>query len=134
MSGGIPAQKGYPNYHTNMPDFPSSICTSINDEVIHGIPSDRVHLKQGDVVSIDLVALKNGYNGDGARTHIVGKGTKEAEKLVEITRKAFFEGIKFAKPGFRIGDISNAIGEFVTKNGFSVVKEFQGHGIRAWNA
>jgi len=128
-NGGIPAQKGYPSYEKGVPDFPSTICASINDEVIHGIPSDRVHLKDGDVVSIDLVALKNGYNGDAARTFIVGKGTKEAERLVEITRQAFFEGIKFAKPGFRIGDISHAIGEFVEKNGFSVVKEFQGHGI-----
>ena len=126
-NGGIPAQKGYPSYEKGVMPFPNAICASVNDEVIHGIPSDRVHLKDGDVVSIDLVALKNGYNGDAARTYIVGKGSKEAEKLVEVTKKAFFEGIKFAKPGFRIGDISHAIGEFVAKNGFSVVKEFQGH-------
>ncbi len=128
-NGGIPAQKGYPSYQKGVPDFPSTICASINDEVIHGIPSNRVHLKEGDVISIDLVALKNGYNGDAARTFIVGKGSKEAEKLVDITQKAFFEGIKYAKPGYRIGDISHAIGEFVKKNGFSVVREFQGHGI-----
>lgn len=128
-NGGIPAQKGYPSYQKGVPDFPSTICASVNDEVIHGIPSNKVHLKEGDIISIDLVALKNGYNGDAARTYIVGKGSKEAEKLVNITKKAFFEGIKFAKPGFRIGDISHAIGEFVEKNGFSVVKEFQGHGI-----
>lgn len=128
-NGGIPAQKGYPSYQKNVPAFPSTICASVNDEVIHGIPSDRVHLKEGDIVSIDLVALKNGYNGDAARTFIVGKGSKEAEKLVETTRKAFFEGIKYAKPGYRIGDISHAIGEFVEKNGYSVVREFQGHGI-----
>ena len=127
--GGIPAQKGYPSYQKGVPDFPSTICASLNDEVIHGIPSDRVHLKDGDVLSIDMVALKDGYNGDAARTFIVGHGSKEAEKLVEVTKKAFFEGIKYAKPGYRIGDISNAIGEFVTKNGFSVLKEFQGHGI-----
>lgn len=128
-NGAIPAQKGYPHYQKGVPDFPSTICASINDEVIHGIPSNRVHLKEGDVVSIDTVALKNGYNGDAARTFIVGKGSKEAEKLVEVTRKAFFEGIKYAKPGFRIGDISHAIGEFVQKHGYSVVREFQGHGI-----
>ena len=128
-NGGIPAEKGYPSYQKGVPPFPGSICASINDEIIHGIPSPRVHLKEGDVVSIDLVALKNGYNGDAARTFIVGKGTKEAQRLVEVTRQAFFEGIKFAKPGFRIGDISHAIGEFVQKNGYSVVKEFQGHGI-----
>ena len=128
-NGGIPAQKGYPSYQKGVPDFPSTICASVNDEVIHGIPSNRVHLKDGDVISIDLVALKNGYNGDAARTFIVGEGSKEAKKLVDTTRKAFFEGIKFAKPGFRIGDISHAIGEFVEKNGYSVVREFQGHGI-----
>ena len=128
-NGGIPAQKGYPSYQKGVPDFPSTICASVNDEVIHGIPSNRVHLKDGDVVSIDLVALKNGYNGDAARTHIVGEGSKEAKKLLEVTKQAFFEGIKFAKPGYRIGDISYAIGEYVEKNGFSVVKEFQGHGI-----
>lgn len=128
-NGGIPAQKGYPSYQKGVPDFPSTICASINDEVIHGIPSNRVHLRDGDIVSIDLVAFKNGYNGDAARTFIVGKGTKETEKLIEVTKKAFFEGIKFAKPGYRIGDISNAIGEFVKSNGFSVVREFQGHGI-----
>ena len=128
-NGGIPAQKGYPSYQKGVPNFPSTICASVNDEVIHGIPSNRVHLKDGDIVSIDLVAFKNGYNGDAARTFIVGKGTKETEKLIEVTKRAFFEGIKFAKPGFRIGDISNAIGEFVESNGFSVVREFQGHGI-----
>ena len=133
-NGGIPAQKGYPSYQKGVPDFPCTVCASVNDEVIHGIPSDRVHLNDGDVVSIDLVALKNGYNGDAARTHIVGKGSKTAEKLVQVTKQAFFEGIKFAKPGFRIGDISHAIGSFVESNGFGVVREFQGHGIRKRNA
>ena len=92
-NGGIPAQKGYPSYEKGVPNFPSTICASINDEVIHGIPSDRVHLKDGDIISIDLVALKNGYNGDAARTFIVGKASKEAERLIEVTKKAFFEGI-----------------------------------------
>ena len=68
-NGGIPAQKGYPSYQKGVPDFPSTICASINDEIIHGIPSDRIHLKTGDLVSVDLVALKNGYNGDAARTY-----------------------------------------------------------------
>ena len=72
-NGAIPAQKGYPHYQKGYPAFPSSICASINDEVIHGIPSDRVHLRDGDIVSVDLVALKNGYNGDAARTYIVGE-------------------------------------------------------------
>ena len=128
-NGGIPAQKGYPSYEKSVPDFPASICASINDEVIHGIPSKRVILKEGDIISIDLVAYKDGFNGDAARTYIVGKGSKEDEKLIEVTKQAFFEGIKFAKKGYRIGDISHAIGEYVEKNGFSVVREFQGHGI-----
>lgn len=93
-NGGIPAQKGYPSGEKGVPNFPASICASINDEVIHGIPSSRVKLKEGDVISIDLVAYKNGFNGDAARTYIVGKGSKNAERLVEITKQAFFEGIK----------------------------------------
>jgi len=127
--GGIPAEKGYPSGVKGIPAFPSSICVSINDEVIHGIPSKKTIIKEGDVVSIDLVVFKNGFNGDAARTHIVGKGSKQAVNLVNVTKQAFFEGIKYAKKGNRIGDISHAIGEFVHKNGYSVVREFQGHGI-----
>lgn len=128
-NGGIPAQKGYPSYDKRIPAFPASICASVNDEIIHGIPSKKVILKEGDVISIDLVAYKDGFNGDAARTYIVGKGSKEDERLLEVTKQAFFEGLKFAKKGFRVGDISHAIGEYVEKNGFNVVKEFQGHGI-----
>ena len=128
-NGGIPAQKGYPGPDKYTPAFPASICASVNDEVIHGIPSSQVVLKEGDVISIDMVAYKDGFNGDAARTYIVGKGSKEDQRLIEVTRQAFFEGIKYAKKGNRVGDISNAIGEFVEKNGFNVVKEFQGHGI-----
>ena len=128
-NGGIPAQKGYPGPDKHTPAFPATICASVNDEVIHGIPSKRVILKEGDVISIDMVAYKDGFNGDAARTYIVGKGSKEDERLLEVTKQAFFEGIKYAKKGFRVGDISHAIGEFVEKNGFNVVKEFQGHGI-----
>lgn len=127
--GGIPAQKGFPSGEKGIPAFPSTLCISINDEVIHGIPNKRTIIKDGDIVSIDLVVNKNGFNGDAARTHIVGKGTNSAINLVNITKQAFFEGIKYAKKGNRIGDISHAIGEFVHKNGYSVVKEFQGHGI-----
>ena len=128
-NGGFPAQKGYDPGIKGVPPFPGSICVSINDEVIHGIPSSRVKLREGDVVSIDLVVLKDGFNGDAARTYLVGNVSKEAKRLVEVTKQAFYEGIKFAKKGNRVGDISNAIGEFVKKNGYSVVKEFQGHGI-----
>ena len=128
--GAIPAEKGYDSGIRGVPKFPASICVSINDEVIHGIPSKNRIIKNGDVVSIDTVALKDGFNGDAARTYVVGKGSsKEAQRLVEVTKQAFFEGIKFAKPGYRIGDISHAIGEYVRSQGYSVVKEFQGHGI-----
>ena len=128
-NGGIPAEKGYPSGEKGVMDFPASICASVNDEVIHGIPSSRVVLKDGDIVSVDLVAYKNGYNGDAARTYAVGKISSKAQNLINVTKQAFYEGIKFAKPGYRIGDISHAIGEFVQKKGYSVVKEFQGHGI-----
>ena len=127
--GAIPAEKGYDIGIRGVPPFPASICVSINDEVIHGIPSKNRFLKEGDIVSIDTVALKNGYNGDAARTFIVGKGTKEAENLVQVTKQAFFEGIKYAKAGNRIGDVCHAIGEYVHSQGYSVIREFQGHGI-----
>ena len=128
-NGGIPAQKGYPSGIKGIPPFPATLCISINDEVIHGIPSKKKIIKDGDIVSIDLVVYKDGYHGDAARTFIVGNSTEEAKKLVDITKKAFFEGIKYAVKGNRIGDISHAIGEFVEKNGYNVVREFQGHGI-----
>ena len=128
-NGAIPAEKGYPSGVKGVPDFPGAICASVNDEVIHGIPSKRVILKEGDIISIDLVAYKDGFNGDCARTYIVGKTSKDREKLIEVTKQAFYEGIKYAKKGNRLGDISHAIGEYVEKNGFNVVKEFQGHGI-----
>ncbi len=127
--GAIPAEKGYDIGIRGVPPFPASICVSINDEVIHGIPSKSRIIKEGDLVSIDTVAQKNGYNGDAARTFIVGKTSKEAERLVRVTKQAFFEGIKYAKPGNRIGDVCHAIGEYVHLQGYSVIREFQGHGI-----
>ena len=127
--GGIPAQKGYPSGVRGIPDFPATLCISINDEVIHGIPNKKTIIKDGDIVSIDLVVLKNGFHGDAARTHLVGNVSEEAKKLVEVTQQAFFEGIKFAQEGNRIGDISFAVNEYVKKFGYSVVREFQGHGI-----
>ena len=128
-NGAIPAEKGYPSGVKGIPDFPGAICASVNDEVIHGIPSKYVKLKEGDIISIDLVAYKDGFNGDCARTYSVGKINKNAQRLIEITKQSFFEGIKYAKPGYRLGDISHAIGKFVENNGYSVVKEFEGHGI-----
>ena len=128
-NGAIPAEKGYDIGVKGVPPYPAATCISVNDEIIHGIPSKKKIIKDGDIVSVDLVALKNGFNGDAARTFLVGNVSKEAKRLVEITKQAFFEGIKFAKPGYRIGDISHRIGEFVKENGYSVVREFQGHGI-----
>ena len=128
-NGGIPAQKGYPSGMKDVPPFPATLCVSVNDEVIHGIPSTKKIIHDGDVVSIDLVVYKDGFNGDAARTFIVGNGSEEAKRLVEITKQSFFEGIKYAVKGNRIGDISHAIGEFVERNGYNVVREFQGHGI-----
>ena len=125
--GAIPAEKGY---NPGIKGVPGSICASINDEVIHGIPSKHAILQEGDVVSFDITAYKNGFHGDAARTYIVGKpNSVEDQKLVEVTKQAFFEGMKFAKKGYRVGDISNAIYEYVTANGFSILREFQGHGI-----
>ena len=127
--GAIPAEKGYDSGIRGIPPFPATICISINDEVIHGIPSKSRIIKEGDIVSVDTVALKDGYNGDAARTYIIGKTTKENQRLVDVTKQAFFEGIKYAKPEYRLGDICHAIGEYVRSQGFSVVREFEGHGI-----
>lgn len=127
--GAIPAEKGYDIGIRGVPKYPASICVSINDEVIHGIPSKKRFIKEGDIVSIDTVALKNGFNGDAARTFVIGKVPKETQNLVDVTKQAFFEGIKYAKPGYRIGDVCHAIGEYVHSQGYSVVREFQGHGI-----
>ena len=127
--GAIPAQIGFDPELEGVPVYKHATCISVNDEVIHGVPSKNKIIKEGDLVSVDTVALKNGFNGDAARTFIVGDTSKEARRLVDVTKQAFFEGIKYAKPGYRIGDISHTIGEFVRKNGYSVVKEFQGHGI-----
>ena len=127
--GAIPAEKGYDIGIRGVPKFPASICVSINDEVIHGIPSKNRVIKEGDIVSVDTVALKDGFNGDAARTFMIGNVSKEAKRLVEVTKQAFFEGIKYAVKGNRIGDISHRIGEYVKSQGYSVVREFQGHGI-----
>ena len=127
--GAIPAQIGYDPEIPGVPKFPAATCISVNDEIIHGIPSKNKVIKEGDIVSIDTVALKNGFNGDAARTFIIGETSKENKRLVDVTKQAFFEGIKYAIPGNRIGDISHAIGEYVKSQGYSVVREFQGHGI-----
>ena len=127
--GALPAEKGYPSGMKGVPDFPASICASVNDNIIHGIPSDKVVLREGDIISIDLVTYKNGFNGDCCRTYAVGEVSPEAKKLMDVTKQAFFEALKVAKKGNRIGDIGYAVQEYVRANGFDVIKEFEGHGI-----
>ncbi len=109
--------------------FPGSACISVNNQVIHGIPSDRVILKDGDIVKVDVGARYRGYNGDSARTFTVGKVSDEALKLISVTEQSFYEAMKVARPGYRIGDIGFAVESFVISNGFSVVKDFVGHGL-----
>lgn len=117
-----------PNF-LNYNGYPASICVSVNDEVVHGIPTDDRYLQNGDIVSLDAGLIYKGYHSDAARTHGVGEISQEAQRLIDVTKQSFFEGIKFAKKGYRLGDICHAIGEYVEKNGYSVVREFQGHGI-----
>ena len=128
-NGGIPSCIGVPGMFKWAKPFPATCCISLNDEIIHGIPSDKVILKEGNIVTVDLVAFKNGFHGDCARTYPVGNISKEARRLIEVTKQAFYEGIKYATPENKLGDICSTIEEFVVKNGYSVIKEFQGHGI-----
>lgn len=120
--GAIPSFKNYNG-------FPGSICTSVNNVVVHGIPSKDVILKEGDIITIDCGALLNGFHGDAARTFKVGQVSEEAERLIRVTEESFFKGIMHAKVDNRLGDISNAIQEHIESNGFSVVRDFTGHGI-----
>lgn len=110
--------------------FPASACISVNDEVIHGIPGKRL-LTEGDIVKVDVGACYKGFHGDAARTIFCGEVSEDAKRLERITRESFFEGIKYADPSHRLGDISHAIQEHVENAGFSVVKEFVGHGVGA---
>lgn len=120
--GGIPAFKGYRGY-------PASACISINDQVVHGIPSDKVFIKEGDIVSIDVGVMYDGYYGDGAYTYGIGKITDNSKKLLKIVEESLYKGIEKARNGNRVGDISSAIQRHVETNGFSVVRAFVGHGI-----
>lgn len=113
----------------NYNGFPGSICASPNSWVVHGIPSKNIVLKEGDIISIDMGACKDGYHGDAARTFAVGKISDEAQRLIDVTRQSFFEGVKFAVHGGKIGDVSAAIQEYVEKHGYSVVRDLVGHGI-----
>ncbi|MGE4282929.1 MAG: type I methionyl aminopeptidase [Clostridia bacterium] len=119
--GAEPSFKGYNG-------FPASICASVNEEVVHGIPG-LTKLKDGNIISIDIGAIYKGYHGDAARTHPVGNISEEAKRLIQVTRDSFFEGLKFAVEGNRLSDISSAIQKYVECHGYSVVRDFVGHGI-----
>lgn len=125
-NGATPSFKGIEGHNGSI--YPASICASINDEVVHGIPDKRI-LREGDIISIDIGAQYQGYHGDAAKTHPVGKISLPARKLIEVTRQSFYEGLKYARQGNRLSDISHAVQEFVEANGFSVVRDFVGHGI-----
>ena len=119
--GAVPAFLGYSGY-------PASVCISINEQVIHGIPGKRV-IKNGDVVSVDVGAVFDGFVGDCAATFIAGEGSEEANKRVQVTRDSFFKGMEMAVPGNRVQDISYAVQSYVEEHGFSVVRSYVGHGI-----
>lgn len=120
--GCIPSFLGYNGY-------PGSICVSINDEVVHGIPSEHRFIREGDIVSLDAGVIYRGYHSDAARTHAVGRISKEAQELIQVTRECFFEGIKYAKAGNHLFDISSAIGRYARERGYGVVRDLCGHGI-----
>ena len=111
--------------------FPASACISINDEVIHGIPSDKRILAEGDIVKIDVGAFYKGFHGDSARTFAVGTVTPEAQKLIDVTTECFFKAVAEIKPGARVGDIGHAVQSYAEANGYGVVREYVGHGIGA---
>lgn len=113
----------------NYEGYPASVCISVNDRVIHGIPNKHEILREGDIVSLDCGLIYQGYHSDSARTYGVGKISDEAQKLIDVTKQSFFEGIKLAKAGNHLYDISGAIEDYVVANGFTCVKDFVGHGI-----
>ena len=113
------------NYH----GYPASICVSVNDEVVHGIPSKKNIIKEGDIVSLDAGVIYKGYQSDAARTHGVGQISPEAEKLIRVTRASFFEGVKLIKEGVHLNEVSKAIQAYAEGHGFSVVRDLVGHGI-----
>ena len=123
----IRKQGAVPSFY-NYCGYPASVCISVNDEVIHGIPGKRV-LKEGDIVSVDVGAVVDGFHGDCAATFACGTISKEAQDLIDVTRQSFFEGIKQAKEGRRLFDISAAIQTYAESHGYSIVREFVGHGI-----
>jgi methionyl aminopeptidase len=131
----IPSFKGVKAPISGGIDYPATICASVNNEVIHGIPGLR-ELKDGDIISIDIGAYLNGFCADAARTYPIGNVSEQAKKLIEVTEQSFYEGLKNAVKGNRVSDISRAIQNYVEKNGYSVVRDYVGHGIgrEMWEA
>ncbi len=121
-AGCRPSFKGYEGY-------PASICVSVNDEVVHGIPNKKHHLFEGDIVSLDAGVIYQDYQSDAARTYGVGKISEESQKLIDVTKESFFRGIEYARAGKHLYEISSAIQKYVEANGFSVVRDLVGHGI-----
>lgn len=121
-NGGIPLCKGYEG-------FPAALCISVNDVVVHGIPSDKVFIQEGDNVSVDCVIELNGYVGDSAYTFMVGEVSPEMKRLLEITKQSLYLGLEQCKEGNRIGDIGSEVQKYCEKNGYSVVRELCGHGV-----
>lgn len=113
----------------NYNGYPASICVSVNDEVVHGIPSKKRIIKEGDIVSLDAGVIYQGYHSDAARTHGIGEISKEAAKLIEVTKQSFFEGLKYAREGCHLHEISAAIGAYAESFGYGVVEDLVGHGI-----
>jgi len=124
----IKSQDAIPSFK-NYGGFPGTICASVNDTVVHGIPAEDIVLKDGDIISIDVGAKYKGYHSDAARTYPVGKIDTKVKKLLKVTEQSFFEGIKGLKSGAFVGDISHRIQTFVEKNGFTIVRELVGHGV-----
>ena len=117
-----------PNF-LNYQGYPGSVCVSVNEEVVHGIPTDRHIIQEGDIVSLDTGLIYQGYHSDAARTHAVGEVSSEAQKLMDVTKQSFFEGIKMAKAGNHLFDISNAIDAYIRPYGYGIVRDLVGHGI-----
>ena len=117
-----------PNF-LNYNGYPASICVSVNDEVVHGIPNKHHIIREGDIVSLDAGVIYKGYHSDAARTHGVGEISPEAQRIIDVTRQSFFEGIKFAKPGNHLVDIARGVQTYAESNGYSVVRDLTGHGI-----
>ncbi len=123
----IKSQSAVPSF-LNYNGYPASVCVSVNDEIIHGIPGKRV-LREGDIVSVDVGAYIGGFHGDCAGTYPCGQVSDEALDLIRVTQQSFFEGIKFAREGYRLSDISHAVQEYAESHGYSIVREYVGHGI-----